>query len=104
MCFANVAGTLPTGLATSTNVAVLDVHQNNLTGLPDEWLQGFTGAADTSFQQIYLQDNQLEVRVAADCLALCSLCCPRNESSCVMELITDYIASLLFQICSAQIC
>lgn len=59
------AGALPAGLATSTNVAVLDVHKNHLTDLPNEWVTGFTAAPETSFQQIYIHENQFAVRVTA---------------------------------------
>ena len=58
---AGTTGTLPVGLATSTALGVLDVHQNNLTDLPSEWVLGFAGATNTTFQQIHIEENSLAV-------------------------------------------
>ncbi len=39
----------------------LDVSANQLTALPAEWTAGFTNATQSSFVNIFLQQNQIQV-------------------------------------------
>jgi hypothetical protein len=55
------AGTLPSPLATSISATYLDVSANQLTALPAEWTAGFTNATQSSFVNIFLQQNQIQV-------------------------------------------
>jgi len=54
-------GTLPSPLATSISANYLDVSDNQLTALPAEWTNGFTNATQSSFVNIFLEQNQIQV-------------------------------------------
>lgn len=54
-------GTLPSPLATSISATYLDVSHNQLTALPTEWTAGFTNATQSSFVNVFLQQNQIQV-------------------------------------------
>lgn len=56
----NLTGTLPSPLATSISATYLDVSANQLTALPPEWTGGFTNATQSSFVNIFLQQNQIQ--------------------------------------------
>ncbi|KAL0029738.1 hypothetical protein WJX79_006611 [Trebouxia sp. C0005] len=56
----NLTGTLPSPLATSISATYLDVSDNQLTALPPEWTAGFTNATQSSFVNIFLQQNQFQ--------------------------------------------
>lgn len=56
----SLSGTLPSPVATSLSVTYLDVSNNGLTALPTEWSQGFSGAPNTTFQQLYIENNSLQ--------------------------------------------
>ncbi|KAL0054583.1 hypothetical protein WJX82_011192 [Trebouxia sp. C0006] len=56
----NIMGTLPSPLATSISATYLDVSHNQLTALPTEWTAGFTNATQSSFVNVFLQQNQIQ--------------------------------------------
>ncbi|KAL0041582.1 hypothetical protein WJX79_008311 [Trebouxia sp. C0005] len=56
----NLTGTLPSPLATSISATYLDMSDNQLPALPATWTAGFLNVTQSSFVNIFLQQNEIQ--------------------------------------------